>query len=472
MIVAERSLYGSDGRWCVSAMPQGGYPGRMRLVSCIWGLAALLSLSGCGDGLDPQQTQICRAAAVALSDGQSFGIGAQALLPATGALPAGVRIDLEPQGITPNVRWLECRFAPAPRGATPDLVDLRTDSGPLPEPRLFVLKRFWLTTQEAAAADPLLAEQARRLVTVPLGVAYALQQAVNALPNAAVYGLLAAAYSLVYGLFGRINLAFGEIAAVGGSAALIGASMLSFAPAPAILGIAVAFGLWASALHGAVIDRLVIWPLRRSTGQQGLVATIGLALFLQEYLRLIQGNQAKWIDPILASPLALVRGGGFTVTVTPIGLVLAGGAGLASLALLTMLRFSGFGRNWRAMADDPIAAALFGIDPRVLSMKTFVLACGLAGLAGASIAVFYGSLGFVYTTTLGLKALIAAIVGGIGSVPGAFLGGLAIALVEAVWSAYFPIVYRDFVVDVLLVAMLVLRPGGFFGYRDLLPRRV
>ncbi len=454
------------------AMPQGRYPARMRVVSGIMGLMALLSLSGCGEGIDPHQTQICRAAAVALSEGQSFRVEAQSGLPATAALPAGVRIDLQPQSRSPHVRWLECRFALAPSGTTPDLVDLTTESGRLPEPRLFVLKRFWLTTQEAAAADPLIAEQARALVTVPLGVAYALQQSVNALPNAAVYGLLAAAYSLVYGLFGRINLAFGELAAVGGFSALMGASMLSFAPPLAVLGVAIIFGLWASTLHGAVIDRFVVWPLRRSTGQQGLVATIGLALFLQEYLRLVQGNQAKWISSVLASPIALVRADDFTVTVTPIGLVLAAGAGLASLAVLAVLRFSGFGRNWRAMADDPVAAALFGIDPKVLSMKTFVLASGLAGLAGASVTVFYGSLGIIYTTTLGLKALIAAIVGGIGSVPGAFLGGLAIALVEAAWSAYFPIVYRDFVVDALLVAMLVLRPGGLFGYRDLLPRRV
>ena len=86
--------------------------------------------------------------------------------------------------------------------------------------------------------------------------------------------------------------------------------------------------------------------------------------------------------------------------------------------------------------------------------------------------VFYGSISFTYTTTLGIKALIAAIVGGIGSVSGAFLGGLSIAMVEAGWSAYFPIEYRDLVVDGLMVVVLVFRPGGFFGYRDLLPRRV
>ena len=116
-------------------------------------------------------------------------------------------------------------------------------------------------------------------------------------------------------------------------------------------------------------------PLRRSTGQQGLVATIGLALFLQEYLRLLQGTQPKWIGSFFAGPIALVRADEFTVTVTPIALVLAVGASVVSLMVLAILRFSAFGRNWRATSDDPVAAALFGIDPKVLSLKTFSLAC-------------------------------------------------------------------------------------------------
>ena len=99
-----------------------------------------------------------------------------------------------------------------------------------------------------------------------------------------------------------------------------------------------------------------------------------------------------------------------------------------------------------------------------------MLASSLVGLAGAGVTLYYGGLGFGYTTGLGLRALIAAIVGGIGSVPGAFLGGIGIALIEALWSAYFPIADRDIVVDILLVAILVLRPGGLFGYRELLPR--
>jgi branched-chain amino acid transport system permease protein len=292
------------------------------------------------------------------------------------------------------------------------------------------------------------------------------------LPTAASYGLLAAAYSLVYGLFGRINLAFGEIAATGGAAAFLGAALFPEAPGPWRLTVALMFGLWGAAMHGVVIERLVIWPLRQARGQQSLVATIGVALFVQEYLRLAQGSDAKWVTAILDYPIFLARAGAFAVTVTPIALMIAAVAGVAAAAVLAALRFSRVGRDWRATADDATAAALFGVDPKALSLETFALACGLVGLAGAAVTVFYGSLGITYTTSLGLKALIAAIVGGIGSVPGAFLGGLSIALIEGLWSAYGPIVYRDFVIDGLLVAMLVLRPGGLFGYRELSPRRV
>ena len=416
-------------------------------------------------------------AAVALFDVDDLRIVSQAALPAAvapGAAPGleGVRIEFEASGRPPGSLWTECRFAPAPATVPPDLVAVDTADGRLSDPRLFVLRRYWLPTDEAARSDPMLIEAARRLWSVPMPVAYAMQQFLSALPNAAVYSVLAAAYSLVYGLFGRINLAFGEIAATGGFAALVGAALAGGSLGPLSLGVALACGLWAAATHGVLIERLVLWPLRAASGQQGLVATIGVALVLEEYLRLLSGNQAKWIPPILSEPLALAKADEFVVTVTPIAMVLAGTAFVASLGVLGLLRFTGFGRDWRATADDAGAAALFGVDPRALSLKTFALACGLAGLAGAGTTVFYGSIGFLYTTTLGLKALIAAIVGGIGSVQGAFLGGLAIALVEATWSAYFPIVYRDLVVDGLLVAVLVLRPGGLFGFGDLLPRRV
>ncbi len=395
-------------------------------------------------------------------------ITAQSALPATNPQPSGVRLTIVPEDPDLRLTFLECRFTG--RGIRPDLVSLATPAGPVDETHLYFLKRFWLDDAQAQAEDPGLDGRDAALPVLPFEAAFMLQNLFDALPNAAIYGLLAAAYSIVYGLYGRINLAFGEISAVGGLAAVVGAAALAQAPTVEILTVALLLAVWASSQHGFVMERLVLWRLRGATGQQGLVATIGIALFLQEYLRIATGSQPHWVASILADPFRVARADDFVVTVTPMAVLLACSAAGASAALLATFRFSRFGRDWRATADDPGAAALFGVDPRRLSVKTYALASALVGLAGAGVTLYYGGLGFGYTTGLGLRALIAAIVGGIGSVPGAFLGGIAIALIEAVWSAYFPIADRDIVVDILLVAVLVLRPGGFFGYRELLPR--
>ncbi len=396
-------------------------------------------------------------------------VTAQSALPATREEPSGVRLTIEPEDPDLRLSSLECRFTGS--GSRPDLVALATPAGPIDETHLYFLNRFWLDDSAAVGSDPGLDDgRDARLPVLPFEAAFMIQNLLDAVPNAAIYGLLAAAYSIVYGLYGRINLAFGEISAVGGLAAVVGAAAFAQAPTGEVLGVVALLAIWASGQHGFVMERLVLWRLRKASGQQGLVATIGIALFLQEYLRLATGSQPHWVASHLAEPFRLARADSFVVTVTPMAVLLASTAAGASAALLAMFRYSGFGRDWRATADDPGAAALFGVDPRRLSIRTYVLASSLVGLAGAGVTLYYGGLGFGYTTGLGLRALIAAIVGGIGSVPGAFLGGIGIALIEALWSAYFPIADRDIVVDILLVAILVLRPGGLFGYRELLPR--
>jgi branched-chain amino acid transport system permease protein len=133
---------------------------------------------------------------------------------------------------------------------------------------------------------------------------------------------------------------------------------------------------------------------------------------------------------------------------------------------------TGFGRAWRAYADDAKAASLFGVDGPRLLRQTLGLAGAMAGLSGMLIVAQYGGLGFAGGFQFGLKALIAAIIGGIGSVPGALLGGLAIGLFETFWSAYLPIEARDIALYGTLVAFLVFRPGGFLGIRDPTPRQV
>jgi branched-chain amino acid transport system permease protein len=326
-----------------------------------------------------------------------------------------------------------------------------------------MLIRFWLATPEGRAADPAPLGDVGALPTLPPAAAYALQQAINGLPLAAVYALLAAAYSLVYGLVGRINLAFGEIAAVGGYAAALGA-IFAAAQAPAtILVVAMAFGAASAAFWGLASSRWVFQPLHRASGQQALIASIGLALALQELLRLSQGDRSNWVSPILNAPFGVARSGDFIVTTAPNALLAGTFALAAGLALVLFMHRTRFGRRWRAYSDDPLAARLFGVSPRAIFAQTFALASAFAGLSGYVMTMFYGSVGYAAATALGLKALIAAILGGVGSIPGAFVGGFLVGAFEALWSTYFAVDYRDVAVYSLLAIVLLLRPGGLMG---------
>jgi branched-chain amino acid transport system permease protein len=292
-------------------------------------------------------------------------------------------------------------------------------------------------------------------------------------PPTAIYALLATAYSLLYGLVGRINFAFGELAAVGGYAAFLALALVGpergLAPA---LAFALMLTLAAAVIHGIAAGRFVFAPLMRRTGQQMLIGTLALALVLQEYLRLAQGSRLLWVQPVLNTPYAVARAGDFLVTLTPIALAVGVLCLMAALALVLLIKFTRFGRAWRACADDPLAAELFGVDRRRLLVETFAIASGLAGLAGYVVTIYYGTFGYAGGIVIGLKSLIAAIVGGIGSVPGALLGGILIGGAEAAWSALFPIEFRELAIYVLLVILMLFRPHGLFGFGEPLPPKV
>jgi branched-chain amino acid transport system permease protein len=287
---------------------------------------------------------------------------------------------------------------------------------------------------------------------------------------------MAASYSLIYGLIGRINFTFGELAAAGGYAAAIAAlALVGWPPAPLltaafVLAAAVASG-W-----GFASARAVFIPLRHAKGQQTLVATIGLALFLRELLRLAQGDRSSWMSPQLNQPFALARAGDFVAVATPMAFLASAVAFGVGLGLVFIFRFSRIGREWRAYADDPLAAEMMGVSPAATTAKAFALSGALAGLAGATMTAAYGAVGYGLSATLTLKALAAAVVGGVGSLPGAFLGGIIIGAAETGWSALFPIDYRDVAVYALLTIFIALRPAGLLGQHEalthnLFPRR-
>jgi branched-chain amino acid transport system permease protein len=441
----------------------------------LFSIAVLLApvLAACAVALDGEQLSLCRRAIPALHP-DATEIRELRAAPATLGRQ-GVRIEYlarEPGG-TARARAVTCGFGGATFDANRfDLVAVETDEGRLGEARLLYLKRFWLADPATALGAP-----TAGLPELPAGVAYASQQLVSALAPCAIYALLATAYSLIYGLVGRINLAFGQIAVIGAFGAvgaLTLAILLGVAHPLAALAVALAFAGGLAALWSAVVGRTVVAPLhaRHRLGQPILVATAAVAITLEEMLRLSQGARDRWMPALFNQPLPLAVSGSFVVTVTPMQLGTAAVALAAAVGVLVLLGRSRFGRHWRAFADDPQAAALVGVAPGRLLAATFVLAGLMAGLAGWIFAVYYGNVGFAMGTVLGLKALVAAVVGGIGSVPGAFLGGLLVGLVETLWSAYFDIAMREVVVYSILIAVFVLRPGGLLGFSGPSPRDV
>jgi branched-chain amino acid transport system permease protein len=439
-------------------------------------LAALLLLAACAP-LDTEQLRVCRLVLPALHPAQT----AFRETHVAAASGRDVRIDYE--AAEPDNRtyigkhWATCSFGgTALTRARLVLVGVDTDRGRLSEARLIYLNRFWLEAPEAAAAQGETAAPAA-VPNVPQAVAYAAQQLVNALALCAIYGLLATAYALIYGLIGRLNLAFGEIAVIGAYGAIGGVSAaVALGLEDPIGALALAFVIAAAlaALWSWFIGTVVVAPLhaRFRAGQPILVATIAVAIAIQEFLRLGQGAQDRWLPPLFTAPIALLRADDFVATVTPMQIAVALIALAAAGGVLLLLAKSRFGREWRAFADDPDVVGLFGISRDKLIATTFVLAGLMAGLAGWIVAVYYGNVGFSMGTMLGLKALVAAVVGGIGSVPGAFLGGILVGLIEAAWSAYFDLTYRDIVVLALMIVMFVLRPGGLLGFAAPGPRQV
>lgn len=428
-------------------------------------LFLLFSLASCARVLETDQARLCRMT-----------------LPALAARDAKVSVvsqeeDVDGRGVAvayddPAHHFAHCRFErPGRPLRSAELQDVAIDGRALSATSRFFLIRFWLATPEGRAADPAPLGQIDNLPRVPPSAAYALQQALDALPSTSVYALLAASYSLIYGLVGRINFAFGALAAAGGYAAAFGAALWAGSPPGYVLLTAGALGVAVASGWGAASGALALAPLRQASGQQVLVATVGLMIFLSELLRLTQGAEPIWVAPVLNAPFGLVRAGDFVVTTSADALFSAATALAAGVGLLGLMRFSRFGREWRAYADDSLAASLFGVDLDAVFLKTFALASALAGLAGFVMTMFYGAVGYGAAASLGLKSLVAAILGGVGSVPGALLGALLLGLFEAAWSAYLPIDYRDVATYALLAIMLALRPGGLFGPKENSGRR-
>ncbi len=297
----------------------------------------------------------------------------------------------------------------------------------------------------------------------PKGALYFLQQSINAIKVSAFYALLAVAYVLLYGTVNRINLAFGATAMCSAYLTISGVTIIfavsTFGLATTLV-LGLAYALTTTAILGFAVQRTVIKPLRSATTVAVLIATIGLAIVLEEVMRIASGSRVKWLSPILDRPILIVDSAEFSVQITQMQVIIVVAAMALSIGLIVFVYKHKFGRAWRACAQDLEMAALCGIDVDRTLGQTFLISSAYAAAAGAIIALYYGGVSFHMGTVLGLKALLAAVIGGLHSLGGAFLGALILGFLESYWSAYFDIEDRDVVVLAVLALVMILRPNG------------
>ena len=296
---------------------------------------------------------------------------------------------------------------------------------------------------------------------------YWLQQSLNGLFLATLYGVLATAYAMLQGITNRIILSFGDVATFGAFAAVSMAiwGFLRGTSGAAVLFPALGVAMLASAALGRLTHTAVFGPLVKSAGQAVMIASVGLSIVLQELLRINSSSRDLWLPPLFGTSLPLLDGTfqvqlGFTQ-------ICAAAAAWGALALLHVaMHHSAAGRLWRAVADHPQLAALSGVDTVAVLRWTFIAASGFAGLAGGIIAVTYGGVNFAMGLVLGFKAMFAAIIGGFGSLAGALAGALFLAGIEVMWTALFPAAYRDVVVFAIIIMVLILKPEGLLGHAN------
>jgi branched-chain amino acid transport system permease protein len=297
-------------------------------------------------------------------------------------------------------------------------------------------------------------------------VAVFTQQLINGLTLGAIYGLIAIGYTMVYGIIGMINFAHGDIFMIGAFTALIaflvmGLIGITWMPFALLLVLMIAMLL--TSVYGWTVERLAYRPLRGSFRLAPLISAIGMSIFLQNYVQLIQGARVKPLPPVIQGGVTMMRDSGYIVTLSYMQIVIV----LLTLVLMVgfslMIARTALGRAQRACEQDRVMAGLVGINvDRTISL-TFVMGAALAAVAGMLFLLRYGVIDFYIGFLVGIKAFTAAVLGGIGSLPGAMLGGLLIGLIEVFWSAYFSIEYKDVAAFAVLVMVLIFLPTGLLG---------
>jgi branched-chain amino acid transport system permease protein len=289
-----------------------------------------------------------------------------------------------------------------------------------------------------------------------------LQQLLNGITWGSIYALVALGYTMVYGVLKLINFAHGEVYMVGAMVGYYAAHALGVAATPSLgaLLIVMLVSMLACGLLGALIERVAYRPLRGAGRLAPLITAIGVSLLLQNAGQLVFGADPKFFPTLLRSE-ELVRVGG--IAVSNIQVVVLATAVALMAGLQYVVQRTRFGRAMRAVSYDAPAAALMGVPVDRVILGTFVLGSMLAAAAGILVGLSNPKIDPLMGLMPGLKAFVAAVLGGIGSVPGAMVGGLLLGVIETLVTGYLSSTYRDAIAFVILVLILLVRPTGLFG---------
>jgi branched-chain amino acid transport system permease protein len=291
------------------------------------------------------------------------------------------------------------------------------------------------------------------------------QQLVNGLVLGATYGLIAVGYTMVYGIIGMINFAHGDIYMISAYLAAIGLAVLAWMgiSSPFVLiALTLVFAIVVTSTYGVVIERLAYRPLRKANRLAPLISAIGVSLILQNYVQLSQGAKNQGVPTLIDGAVRIGEADHFfQITYTQIMIILVA---LVSMgALNAVVRFTALGRAMRATQQDREMAEILGINTDKIIGSVFAIGAAMAAVAGVLITLNYGSFDFFVGFVTGIKAFTAAVLGGIGSLPGAMLGGILLGLAESLFSGFVNSDYKDVFAFGLLVAILIFRPSGLLG---------
>jgi branched-chain amino acid transport system permease protein len=300
-----------------------------------------------------------------------------------------------------------------------------------------------------------------------------LQQLVNGIVLGSIYALVALGYTMVYGILGLINFAHGEVVMIGAMVALTVAQLLVASgvalPGPLIAAAGLLVAAPVCMALGYAIERIAYRPLRAAPRLAALITAIGVSILLQNAAMLVWDRQYHSFPQLLPATPHAIAG----ATVSDLQLFIVALAAAIMAGLVALVHRTRLGRAMRATAQNPEVAGLMGVNINTVISVTFVIGSALAAVAGIMVAAYYGIAHYFMGFMLGLKAFTAAVLGGIGNLAGAMLGGLLLGVIESLGAGYIGALtggflgshYQDVFAFVVLILVLVFRPSGLLGER-------